>query len=310
MTNEIVYSVVVPIFNEEEVLNELYKRLTTVMEKLDGKYEIIFVDDGSKDRSFQILKDLHQKNKKIKIIRFSRNFGHQIAITAGVDHALGKATIIIDADLQDPPELIPKLIEKWREGYEIVCAARKKREGESFFKRFTALLFYTLIRKISNIDILTEAGDFRLIDRKVVESLKNIRERNRFVRGLASWVGFKQTSIFYERKIRFAGETKYPLRKMVKFALDAIISFSYFPLRVATYLGFFISFLCLIDIIYITYLKIFTNKVLPGWSSLMITILFLGGVQLITIGIIGEYIGRIGEEVRNRPLYIVGEIIE
>lgn len=309
MINEIIYSVIVPIFNEEEVLSEAYKRLTAVMQKSDGNYEIIFVNDGSKDNSFEILKDLCQKDKRVKIIKFSRNFGHQTAITAGTDYAQGKAVIIIDADLQDPPEVIPKLIEKWKEGYEVVYGERQKRKGESFFKLFTASVFYRIIRKISQINVPANVGDFRLIDRKVADILKKIKEKNRFIRGLVSWVGFKQTGVLYERERRFAGKTKYPIRKMLKFAFDAITSFSFFPLYIATYLGFFIAFICFIYIFFIFYLVMFTDKVVPGWSSLMVAILFLGGIQLIAIGIVGEYIGRIGEEVKNRPLYIIEEII-
>jgi len=285
MTTEIIYSVIVPVFNEKEVLNETYMRLTAVMQKSAGNYEIVFVDDSSNDNSFEILKGLHQKDKRIRIIKFSRNFGHQVAITAGIDYAKGKAVIIIDADLQDPPEVIPRLIEKWKEGYEVVYGERQERKGESFFKLFTASVFYRIIRKISPIDVPANVGDFRLIDRRVAESLKNIKEKNRF-------------------------GTKYPIRKMLKFAFDAITSFSFFPLHIATYLGFFVSFICFIYIFFIFYWVIFTNKVITGWSSLMVAILFLGGVQLITIGIIGQYIGRIGDEVRDRPIYIVQEIIE
>ena len=305
-----VYSIVVPVFNEEEVLNEFYKRLTIAMDKLKEKYEIIFVNDGSIDNSLEIMKKLHSNDKRIKIISFSRNFGHQMAITAGIDYASGEAVVTIDADLQDPPEMIPELIKKWKEGYDVVYGVRKKREGESFFKKATASIFYRLLNRVTDINIPLDAGDFRLMDRKVVNNLKQIREKNRYIRGLTSWIGFKQIGVLYKREKRFAGYTKYPLRKMLKFAFNAIFSFTNFPLKIATYFGFLVAGLSFLYLIYVLILKIFMNATIQGWASLIVAVLFLGGVQLICIGIIGEYIGRIGEEVKKRPLYIIEEIID
>jgi len=310
MNNQIVYSIVVPVFNEEEVLTEFYKRITSVMDKLVEPYEIIFVNDGSNDGSLELMKTLHSQDNRVKIINFSRNFGHQIAITAGLDYASGEAVITIDADLQDPPEVIPSLIDKWKEGFDVAYGIREKRAGESFLKLCTASVFYRFLRRITDTDIPTDAGDFRLMSRKVVDSLKNIRERNRFVRGLVSWVGFPQIGVNYRREKRFAGCTKYPLRKMLKFAIDGISSFSFLPLRIASYGGFVISGVGLIYAIYVIFVKLFTTKMVPGWASIMVAILFLGGVQLIAIGIIGEYIARIGQETKQRPLYIIREIIK
>jgi dolichol-phosphate mannosyltransferase len=310
MTEQTVFSIVVPVFNEEEVLTELYKRITSVMDKLGEPYEIIFVNDGSNDGSLELMKTLHSQDNRVKIINFSRNFGHQIAITAGLDYASGEAVITIDADLQDPPEVIPSLIDKWKEGFDVAYGVREKRAGESFFKLATASIFYRFLGKVTDTDIPPDTGDFRLMSRKVVDSLKNIRERNRFVRGLVSWVGFPQIGVNYKREKRFAGCTKYPLRKMLKFAIDGISSFSFLPLRIASYGGFVISGVGLIYAIYVIFVKLFTTKMVPGWASLMVAILFLGGVQLIAIGIIGEYIARIGQETKQRPLYIIREIIK
>lgn len=310
MNNQIVYSIVVPVYNEKEVLSELYKRTTSVMDRLREPYEIILVNDGSSDSSLEIMKELHSKDSRVKIINFSRNFGHQIAITAGLDYASGEAVITIDADLQDPPEVIPSLIDKWKEGFDVAYGIREKRAGESFFKLSTASVFYRFLRRITDTNIPADTGDFRLMNRKVVDSLKNIRERNRFVRGLVSWVGYRQIGVNYKREKRFAGRTKYPLREMLKFAIDGISSFSFLPLRIASYGGFVISGVGLIYAMYVIFVKLFTTKTVPGWASLMVAILFLGGVQLIAIGIIGEYIARIGQETKQRPLYIIKEIIE
>lgn len=310
MNNQIVYSIVVPVYNEKEVLSELYKRITSVMDKLSEPYEIIFVNDGSNDGSLELMKTLYSQDSQVKIISFSRNFGHQIAITAGLDYASGEAVITIDADLQDPPEVIPDLIDKWKEGFDVAYGIREKRAGESFFKLSTASIFYRFLGKITDTNIPADTGDFRLMSRKVVESLKNIRERNRFVRGLVSWVGYRQIGVNYKREKRFAGRTKYPLRKMLKFAIDGVSSFSFLPLRIASYGGFVISGLGLIYAVYAIFIKLFTTKTVHGWASIMVAILFLGGVQLIAIGIIGEYIARIGQETKQRPLYIIKEIIE
>jgi len=309
MAKQYTYSVVVPVFNEEEVLGEFYKRLVSVMESVQESYEIIFVNDGSKDKSLEIIKELHSKDKNVKIINLSRNFGHQIAITAGMDYSLGEAVIIIDADLQDPPELIAKFIKKWKEGFEVVYGTREKREGESIFKKITASIFYRILEKITDIRIPVDTGDFRLIDRKVVDSLKKIREKSRFMRGLTSWTGFNQVGVLYQREKRFAGHTKYSLKKMLKFAFDAVFSFSNFPLKIAGFFGFLVAGLSFFYLIYILVLKIFANTLIEGWASLIAVVLFLGGVQLICLGIIGEYIGRISEEVKKRPLYIIKEII-
>jgi len=310
MDKNYVYSIVIPVLNEEKVLNELYQRLTKVMTDIGESYEIIFINDGSTDNSLKIMKQLHTHDKRIKIIDFSRNLGHQIAITAGIDFTSGDAVITIDADLQDPPEVIPDLIKKWKEGYEVIYGIREKRKGENFFKKISTLIFYRLINKMTMINMPPDSGDFRLIDKKVVNNLKNIRENNRYVRGLTYWIGFKQIGVPYERDKRFAGKSKYPIKKLFKLAYDAIFSFSNFPLKIATYFGFIVSFLSFLYLIYALIIKLFTNSVIHGWTSLMISILFLGGVQLICLGIIGEYIARINDEVKKRPLYIIKEIID
>lgn len=301
------YSIVVPVFNEETVLPEFYNRLTRVIETLSGNFEVLFVNDGSEDRTETILRDLHQKDQRVKVINFSRNFGHQVAITAGIDLAQGRACIIMDADLQDPPEVIPRLIERWEAGFEVVFAVRTRREGERFFKLITANLFYALLKKLARIEIPQNAGDFRLLDRKVIDALKLMPEKNRFVRGLVSWVGFKQTQLFYERDARFAGETKYPFVKMLKFAVDGIISFSDIPLRLATWLGLFFSFASFLIMLWVIGAKLFSDRTVLGWASIMVTILLIGGVQLFTVGILGEYIARTFEEAKQRPLYLIRE---
>ena len=304
------YSIVVPVFNEEKVLNELYRRLTIVMSKLRESYEIIFINDGSIDNSLEIMEKLHSRDKRIKIIDFSRNYGQQIATTAGIDYATGEAIVIIDADLQDPPKVIPELVKKWKKGYDVVYGVRKKREGENFFKKVTASIFYKFLNKITDINIPLDAGDFRLIDRKVANNLKTIREKNRYIRGLTSWIGFRQIGVLYDREKRFAGYTKYPLGKMLKLALDAVFSFSNYPLKIAIYIGFLISGLSFLYLIYVLILKIFMDVTIQSWASIIVAVFFLGGVQLICIGIIGEYIGRIGEEVKKRPLYIIKGVLD
>ncbi|KJS86729.1 MAG: glycosyltransferase [Peptococcaceae bacterium BICA1-8] len=302
-------SVVIPCYNEEEVIRETYNRLITVMKSIEKKYnfELIFVNDGSKDKTIDILRDLSNKHAYVKVLSFSRNFGHQIAITAGIDVAKGDAVVLIDADLQDPPELIVEFLQKWEEGYQVVYAVRQKREGETWFKKTTAALFYRTLKNITDVDIPLDTGDFRLMGREVVEVLKSIKERHRFIRGLVSWVGFKQIGIEYDRGKRFAGDTKYPLKKMVEFSLDAITSFSFVPLKIASLLGTFSAFLGLIGIIIALYLKLATNVTLQGWTSLMLVVLFLGGVQLLILGVIGEYLGRVYDEIRERPLYVIAE---
>jgi len=305
MRSNVVYSVVIPVYNEEAVIQETCCRLTKVMETVDAPYELLFVNDGSRDRTGEIITALAEADERIKLLDFSRNFGHQIAITAGMDYARGDAIVIIDADLQDPPELIPQMIAKWREGYEVVYAKRSQRKGETLFKKWTAALFYRLLGALAEISIPLDTGDFRLIDRKVCDALCSIRERNRFVRGLVSWVGFRQTAIEYVREERFAGESKYPLKKMLRFSMDGITSFSYKPLKLATYLGAAISSASLVYLLVSLGQIIFTASPSAGWSSLIASLMLLNGLTLIFFGILGEYIGRIFDETKNRPLYIL-----
>jgi dolichol-phosphate mannosyltransferase len=304
-------SLIIPVYCEEQIIEESHRRMKSVMDSLEHHdYELIYVDDGSTDNTLSILKRLAASSSKLKIIRLSRNFGHQIAISAGLDRAEGDAVVIIDADLQDPPEIIPQMIEKWMEGNQVVYAKRIARKGEGKFKRWTALFFYRLLNKLTDIKIPVNTGDFRLLDKRVVQEMKKIRERNRFMRGLASWVGFEQTSIEYERDQRMAGETKYSFRRMVKFALDGIFSFSHKPLKLALSIGIFSIFIGMAMIVYVFLGKIFfPQTVVPGWASILIAVVFFGGVQLFTIGIIGEYIARIYDEAKKRPLYIIREEI-
>ncbi|HIW31729.1 MAG TPA: glycosyltransferase family 2 protein [Candidatus Paenibacillus intestinavium] len=308
-TRSVMYSVIVPMYNEEEVITTTFERLTEVMKQTKESYELIFVNDGSKDDSAAIITELATIHDEVILIDFSRNFGHQIAITAGMDYANGQAIIIIDADLQDPPEVMLMMIEKWKQGYEVVYGKRIKRKGETWFKKTTAKLFYRLLRMMTNVEVPTDTGDFRLIDRKVCDVLKGLKEKNRFVRGLISWVGFKQASVEFIREERFAGVTKYPLKRMVSFALDAITSFSYKPLRIATYVGFAISFFSFIYLLVVVYQRIFTDSTEAGWASIIALNLLFNGIILILLGVIGEYIGRIYDESKNRPLYIVREVV-
>ena len=302
-------SLIIPIYNESENIEELHKQLTNVLSKLQNiMYELIFVDDGSVDDSWEKLTKLRCNDNNVKGVKFSRNFGHQIALTAGLDKARGDACIVIDGDLQDPPEVIINMIHKWQEGFQVVYGVRIKRDGESNFKKFTAFIFYRILRKLTRVDIPIDTGDFRLMDRVVVDQLILMREKNRFVRGMVSWVGFKQTRVHYEREKRFAGKTKYPFSKMFKLALNGILSFSQIPLQLSSTLGFLCSFISFIFILYGLYSKIFdANTTISGWTSLFIAVLFIGGIQLMTIGILGEYLGRVYEEIKNRPLYIVEE---
>jgi polyisoprenyl-phosphate glycosyltransferase len=301
------YSVVAPVFNEAETLPEFYRRMRPILDGLDGPAELVLINDGSRDATLDIMHQLRAQDGRVKIISLSRNFGHQIAITAGIDFAEGDAVTIIDSDLQDPPEVILPMVAKWKEGFELVYAQREKRQGETFFKLFTASFFYRLIRQLASIDIPPDTGDFRLIDRKVVLALRQLREHHRFMRGLSIWVGYKQTGIQYVRQERFAGSTKYPLRKMLKFATDAITSFSYLPLQMATTVGFWISAVALIAIPVVAVLRLMGNDFFFGQATTLIAVLFLGGVQLISLGIIGEYLGRIYDEVKHRPLYLTSE---
>lgn len=301
-------SLILPIYNEEENIDELYQRSKKVLSSL-GDYEIIFINDGSKDNSLKKLIDLSHIDKNVKIIDFSRNFGHQIAITAGLDHASGDAVIIMDSDLQDTPETIEEMVKKWKEGFEVVYGKRRTRK-DSFFKKATAYIFYRLLKKFTNIEIPEDTGDFRLMDRKVVEEMKKLREHSRFMRGLTSWVGFKQTSVLFDREERKHGRTAYPLSKMLKFAIDGITAFSYIPLKLAAYLGLTTTFLSIIGIIYALYRKIFhPEEVISGWTFTIICIFFIGSIQLIVLAVMGEYIGRIYTETQQRPLYIIRDKI-
>ncbi len=301
------YSIIAPVFNEAETLPEFYRRMRPILDELDGPAELILINDGSRDSSLDIMHQLRADDSRVKIIGFSRNFGHQIAITAGIDFAEGDAVAIIDSDLQDPPEVILKMVAKWKEGFELVYAQREQRQGETFFKLLTASFFYRLIRRLASIDIPPDTGDFRLIDRKVVLAMRQLREHHRFMRGLSVWVGYKQTGIQYVRQERFAGSTKYPLRKMVKFAGDAITSFSYLPLQLATTVGFWVSGVALVAIPIVAVLRLMGHDPFKGQATTLIAVLFLGGVQLISLGILGEYLGRIYDEVKHRPLYLVSE---
>jgi dolichol-phosphate mannosyltransferase len=301
------YSIVAPIFNEKENLPELYRRVKEVMDSTNEPWELILVDDGSTDGSTEIIRELGQQDQSIRPIIFARNFGHQIAITAGWDYARGDAVVIIDADLQDPPELILEMAKKWKEGNEVVFAVRTEREGESWFKLWTASLFYRMIYRITDVKIPLDAGDFRLMDRKVVNVLKQMRERHRFPRGMSAWVGFKQVGVEYKRAARIAGETKYPFRKMFRLAINAVTSFSYFPLQVATFFGFISAGIAILAIPVVAYMRITGSQAFFGQASTLIAVLFLGGVQLISLGILGEYIGRLYDEAKGRPLYIVRE---
>ncbi len=300
-------SVIIPIYNEEGNILNLYDRLTSVMQKLGETYEFIFVNDGSRDNSLVLIKTLAQRDEKVKFIDFSRNFGHQVAVSAGLDHTSGKAVVIIDADLQDPPELIIDLYKKMQEGYEVVYARRRKRQGESYMKLLTAKWFYRILSNITSVEIPVDTGDFRIISHKIVQVLRNMPERNKFLRGQISWAGYRQTFVEYDRAQRLEGETGYTYRKMIQLALDGITSFSDFPLKVATMAGFIVSGVAFLVMLYALYVHYVSENTVPGWTSMILSVLFLGGIQLISIGIIGEYISRVSNNVRNRPLYIIGD---
>jgi polyisoprenyl-phosphate glycosyltransferase len=304
---KITYSIIAPIYNELENIPELYRRISQVMDSTNEPWELILVDDGSTDGSTEIIRTLAKEDECVRPVIFARNFGHQIAITAGWDYARGEAVVIIDADLQDPPELILEMAKKWKEGYDVVYAVRTEREGESWFKLWTASLFYRLIYRITDVKIPLDTGDFRLMDRKVVDVLKEMRERHRFPRGMSAWVGFKQVGVEYKRAARKAGETKYPFRKMFRLALNAITSFSYFPLQVATFFGFASAGIAIIAIPVVIALRLAGSHFFEGQTTTLISVLFLGGVQLISLGILGEYVGRLYDEAKGRPLYIVRE---
>lgn len=302
-------SIVIPVFNEEGNLVDLHGRLLSSLKPLKLAYELILVDDGSTDRSFEVMADLAKHDHNLKVLKFSRNFGHMVALSAGLDAASGEAVITLDADLQHPPELIPQLVAKWEAGTEIVNTVRTETKGAGFFKRMTAGFFYWLISKIGRIELRSNAADYRLLDRKVVETLKNVKERHRFLRGLIAWVGFKQEFLPYQADQRLSGKSKYSFGRMFSFALDGITSFSAFPLRLATYLGLVIAFFSFLYIIYALYIRFFTTQAIEGWTSVLVAVLFIGGVQLIFLGVIGEYLSRVFDEVKQRPLYIISEKI-
>jgi dolichol-phosphate mannosyltransferase len=308
MMNQPIYSLVIPIYNEEENIMEMYRRLHDVIEQLDGDAELILIDDGSRDRSLSMMRELHHRDNRVHYLSLARNFGHQIAVTAGLNFVQGKCIIVMDADLQDPPELILTMIEKWHQEYQVVYAQRISRQKESWLKRLTAYLFYRILRRLAKVDIPVDTGDFCLMDRQVVDILNSMPERNRYIRGLRAWVGFRQTSVLFERNPRFAGDVKYTFGKSLSLAIDGIISFSTVPLRLATYLGIISAAIAMIMIVLVLYWRIFAPvSHLIGYTLITISMFFLGSVQLICIGILGEYIGRIYEEVKGRPLYTLKE---
>jgi dolichol-phosphate mannosyltransferase len=303
------YSIVIPVYNEEENLSELVRRLQNTMSELDAPAEVIFVNDGSRDRTLSLLREIHSRDDRFGYLGLARNFGHQIAVTAGLNHTRGKAVIIMDADLQDPPELIPDTIDLWRDGYQVVYAQRNKRLRESWFKRFTAYAFYRILKNLADVDIPTDTGDFCLLDRRVVDILNAMPERNRYVRGLRSWIGFRQTAIQFDRDPRFAGEVKYTFTKSFGLAVNGLVSFSKVPLRLATYLGLFSAAVSIAMATLVLYWRITAPRsTLTGFATILISVFFLGAVQLVSIGILGEYVGRIYEEVKGRPLYTLAEV--
>jgi polyisoprenyl-phosphate glycosyltransferase len=301
------HSIVVPMYNEEAVAEEFLSRARSAFSAL-GDYEIIIIDDGSRDRTFEIVSSFAQRDPRIKVVRFARNFGHQTATTAGIDLACGDTVSVIDADLQDPPELIGQMVDLWRGGADIVFAVRESRAGESAFKKATASGYYRLLRRIAKVDIPVDTADFRLMSRRAVEGLKAMRERSRYMRGLVGWMGMERAQITYHRDPRYAGETKYPLRKMARLALDGIISFSTIPLHIATFIGIGSAGLGFLFALWAVFMKVSGRYVIPGWASIMVSVLFVGGVQLITLGVVGEYIGRVYDEVRQRPLYLISDV--
>jgi dolichol-phosphate mannosyltransferase len=300
-------SLVLPVYNESASLPECYNRLETILKSITDSYEMLFVNDGSTDNSLEIIKAFSKHDPSVKYIDLSRNFGQQVAISAGIEHARGKRVAIMDADLQDPPDLLKTMYKKMNEGYEVVYGRRKKRKGESVLKRFTARLFYRILKRITNVRIPVDTGDFRMMDRKVVNVLNQMPERDRFIRGQVAWIGFRQTEIVYERTGRKKGRTGYSYKKMFRFALDGLTSFSDFPLRFATLLGFIFSIISFVLIIWALYQRLIVQSYVQGWTSLIITVLFFGGIQLVALGIIGEYISRIGSNVRRRPMYVINQ---
>lgn len=300
-------SVIIPSYNEEKNVGIMHERLTKTLSEITDSYEMIFVNDCSKDQTLLRIKELAERDSHVKYLSFSRNFGHQIAVSAGLDFCTGEAVVIIDGDLQDPPELISKMYERYKEGYKVVYAKRKTREGETWFKKATAKIFYRLLASMTSIDIPVDVGDFRLIDRVIVEHLRNMPEKSKYIRGQIAWIGYKQTFVEYHRDARLYGTTNYPLKKMLRFALDGITAFSDKPLKIASGLGIFSAIVSLLALVYALVSHFCFHTTITGWTSLILSVLFIGGVQLITIGIIGEYIARINNDVRNRPLYILDE---
>jgi len=311
MSTKPVISVIAPVYNEEPIIHELYRRLVEVLDSTGEPWELILINDGSSDGSAHVMRTLQEQDPRVRVVNFARNFGHQNAVTAGMDYARGDAVVVIDADLQDPPEVILQLLEKWREGYHVVYAVRSERKGESWFKKLTAKVFYRLIYRITDVDIPVDTGDFRLMDRQVVNALNAMREHNRFIRGMASWVGFRQTGVRYVRQERFAGKTKYPLRKMVRFALDAITGFSYFPLQVAIYASLILALIAVLGVPIVAVLRLTGSHLqFQGQATTLVVLLLLSSFQLFFFFILGQYTARIYDEVRHRPLYIVSEVWE
>ena len=303
------YSLIIPIYNEEETIPELYRRVSDVMDSLDDSVELILINDGSRDRSLKLMRELQERDARVCYISFARNFGHQAAVTAGLNFARGQVIVVLDADLQDPPELIPKMIDSWQAGYHVVYAQRTKRKKESWFKRLTAYVFYRLLRRLADVDIPADTGDFCLMDRQVVDLLNSMPERNRYIRGLRAWIGFRQTAVKFERDPRFAGEVKYTFKKSLALAVNSLVSFSKIPLRISTYLGLFSALIALLMALLVLYWRLQQpDSPVTGLATILIAVFFLGSVQLISIGILGEYIGRIYEEVKGRPAYTIAEI--
>lgn len=302
------YSFILPVFNEEETLREVHTRMSSLMERLDAPAEVIFVDDGSRDRSYAMMLDIHAQDPRFKVIHFSRNFGQQIAMSAGMDMAAGQAVVLMDADLQDPPEVVLEMAKRWREGYDLVYAQRQRRENETWFKKKTSQLFYRVLRHMTDVDVPLDTGDFRLVDRRALDAFRALRERSRYVRGMFGWIGFKQIGVTYVRPGRFAGETKYSFTKLIRLALDGIISFSNVPLRLVLQLGFLVSVVSFCAGLTAIVTKLSGAYAVPGWASIVVYVSFIGGVQLTVIGVMGEYVGRIYEEVKQRPLYLVRDL--
>jgi polyisoprenyl-phosphate glycosyltransferase len=303
------YSLIIPIYNEEETIPELYRRVRAIMDNLEDSVELILVNDGSRDRSLKLMRELHEVDARVCYLSFARNFGHQAAVTAGLNFCRGEVIVVLDADLQDPPELIPTMIDRWRDGYQVVYAQRTKRKKEGWFKRSTAYIFYRLLKRLADVDIPADTGDFCLMDRRVVDVLNSMPERNRYIRGLRAWIGFRQTAVKFERDPRFAGEVKYTFKKSLSLALNSLISFSKVPLRLSTYLGLFSALIALLMAFLVLYWRLQQPySPVTGLATILIAVFFLGSVQLISIGILGEYIGRIYEEVKGRPAYTIAEV--